>query len=681
MTDLYKEALLEARKLKEIAEEDAKKSIIEALSPYVKKIITKQINESTNQEFIFNEEEEQPMETGLELDSPDLGDQDMSAPIEDPNSVNVELPSADSDGKLVVDVDSLFITEPTAPVEPELEVSPEQPEESDQEIDLQNQVPTAASTNLQNLSESYSSWKNMFLETSEKIDKVYFSNKTPKILSESLKEKLFVLLESLDQLKEKGLIKSEQAKINENKLEFLFIKLKEANLNNSYLKKDQKEEQNMTSLKEYAAKLFAESFSEESENEVNQDTTASAKHAAKMSGVSPEVDLTEEMDVQKSEEQWADAEPTLDEKDQDKVIEEALAALEEEVEAEGHAGFGDTDEEPCVEPMLEVDEMELQEAIKQIKKESIKKKMAKLKEEKTKEGDQGSAKPVGGDDSSKKNLEKPLAKSNLSPVEELMAEESDMEGMDMLDDGEDESFGFDEDDDADLVLDINLPDEVEDALADVDVDVLKDIQVSLGDVNLGDDEAGEVEEPEAGEEPSDDMEDKELLVDDENEEPEAGVEDDMAMEMNLMKESVTRSQAKNKLLEAKLNKTVKLASNLKKEVSGLKAELQEANLFIAKNVYFTKFLQRGDLSKSNLTKIVEHLDRARNVQEAKEIYTKIKTKLAESAAASKKLTGSSSKVTRSGSAVSLNESVVHEDGLVIDPKRWQKLANIKTNDE
>jgi len=343
--------------------------------------------------------------------------------------------------------------------------------------------------------------------------------------------------------------------------------------------------------------------------------------------------------------------------------------------------------------MLEIDENELKEAIRQIKKESLKRKMAKLQEEKVKEGDQGSAKPLGGDNPAKKNLNKKPGKTNLKPVEALMAEETELEDMDMLDD---EVLDVEEDlnGDADMVLNIDLPDEVEDALSDIDTSVLNDIDVSLGDINIGsngeeeledfdseeDFEADEVEGDDEVSEvdvkvPEED-DDRELLVDDdEEEEP----KEDEALKA--LQESYKRSKTKGKLLETRLTETVKLASNLKKEVSNLKSELKEANLFIAKNVYFTKFLQRGDLTKANLSKIVEHLDRARTVQEAKEIYTKIKNKLAESVTASNKLIGSSSKVTKSGSAVSLNESVNHEDGFVIDPKRWQKLANIKVNDE
>lgn len=701
MSDLLREALLEAKKIKEIAEQDATKSVVDALSPYIKNIISKQITEASGHEFLFQEEEETTDTSGLDLTSdPTVGDKSMEAPIQTGASmsggqdvVNAAMPG--QDGLITINVEDLFATDTSAvpalstpaPNEtPMTDVAPEAspevapattPDEENVGIDLPVEDESKP------IMESFDSWKNGFLEVSEKVDMVYFAKEVPSIVTESIKNKLFSLLENLDFLKEKGKINSEQRKMNENKLDFLFMKLKDAENSNSYIKKVQKEDESMTSLKEYAAKLFAESFEGK---ETNHKPTASAKHAADVSGVAPGVDLgVASKSSGKKEEHWDEVAPSLDEKDQDKVIEEALAAVHEEVEAEGSAGYGDTDEKPSVEPMLEIDEKELQEAIRQLKKESIKKKMAKLKENtKVPEGDQGSVKPVGGKDPAQKNLNNKPGKSNLKDVPELTMEDVDLlaggEGED-LELGDDLSGDVDgvggEAGEADLTIDIDLPVELEDMLADIDPSVADGIDVSLGDVNLGGDEEGSElgGESEGGDE---------LLLDteDEGSEDELEVEDDVGSEeMDLMKESVNKLNGKTKLLESKLVSVAKVAKSLQTENKTLKAELQEANLFIAKNVYFTKFLQRGDLSKTNLTKIVDYLDRAKTVNEAKEIYSKIKVKLAESAAASTKLTGSASQATKSGSAVSLNESVSHDESDVIDRKRWQFLANIKSNDE
>lgn len=707
MTDLYKEALLEAKKIKELAEEDAKKSIMEAISPYIKDIISKKINESSEHDFLFHEEEEtlDTLDTaGEELSAGPMGDQPNEAPIQIGKSedvVNATMPGAD--GMITVSVEDLFKDAPETGVpQPEPEIPEEVPQAS---VPVTEPVeePMGEAPGL--YMESFDDWKINLLETSEKIDRVFFSKKSSSIVRESLKNKLFSLMESLDSLKEKGKVNSETAKINENKLEFLFLKLKDGNLDNSYLKEDQKEENYMASLKEYAAKLFAESFAEEGTKDgTNCETTASAKHAADVSGVGPGVDLglNEEMlpvgdtDVADAlpgtdpkpgtPEQWAEGEASLSETNQDKVIEEALDALGEEVEAEGHAGFGDSSEKPSVEPMLEMDEAELKEAIAEWKAKKA------MMQEKVEEGDQGSVDPEGGHEPAKKHLDdKPKADTGLEEVDELtMKEEADLMGLDAdpaatPDAGlPGDDLGMGDDVDADMVINIDLPDEVEDALADVDMSALDDISVSLADVdvNSGNETGADpmsappvsaepaLDAPATGTEPAPELD----ASDGEGEE-----EDDMMeTKMSALMESVKKLENEKKLLESKVKNNASIAKKLKEQSDDYKTQLVEANLFIAKNVYFTKFLQKGTLSQTNLKKIVEHLDRAKTVSQAKEIYNLINKKLAESAAASKKLTGSSSAATSSGSAVSLNESVSHNDGEFIEVERFKKLAGIKS---
>ena len=55
MTELYKEALAEAKKLKQLAEEDAKKKIIEQVTPFIKKMIVQEAAD-----FFTEESEEAP---------------------------------------------------------------------------------------------------------------------------------------------------------------------------------------------------------------------------------------------------------------------------------------------------------------------------------------------------------------------------------------------------------------------------------------------------------------------------------------------------------------------------------------------------------------------------------------------------------------------------------------------
>jgi hypothetical protein len=141
---------------------------------------------------------------------------------------------------------------------------------------------------------------------------------------------------------------------------------------------------------------------------------------------------------------------------------------------------------------------------------------------------------------------------------------------------------------------------------------------------------------------------------------------------------------KLKLAEASLNKARKLLEQRNNEKKELEEQLQETNLFTAKAVYLNKFLMREGLSRKVQRQIVEHLDKAATIAEAKVVYNRIKTKLNESASTSQQLGGSSSKVATPGS-VKLNESSQPEQTQTenqslnegFDLTRWKKLANIK----
>lgn len=725
MSDLYKESLIEAQKLLETAKEAAEKTVVEKMAPQIKEIISEQISSN-----FFIEEDGDTV--GLGLGQSALGDTMGAAPIATPGADSfgaTQVPG--DDGLVTFTLDSLLGDQgpadvgaapmgttppistpdqvgPEMPVEPTDAISAEPPMDGD--LPLPEDEPLGMTYPE---SVTLDSYKSKLHEASEKIDLAFHKGELPLIVKESLKNRLFGLLKQLDLLKKQGKISVSEAKLNENKLEFLFVKLKDANLTNSYIEKHHKDT-DMTSLKEFAAKLWEEStYADEAKADgTEQETTASAKHAADQSGISPELGQSGPEDVKAKEEdgnpggineemlpgsagsvdeeplpgtdpepgeekQWAKGEASLDEKDQDKVIEEALASLSEENTAdaeteanddvaEGAAGFGDTHEDPAVEPFdggksstknesveFEVDEAELKEALDSIRKEGIQGKLAALAEasdgkdvESWEDGE-----PEGGDDPSHKNL-----KEMSMPME--MEMDDDLGGeMDMELEGEPT--------DADLVLHIELPDAVEDALASVDVSAMDDVDVELADVNLGA-EAGpvgdEVVPP---------------VVDDVVETEPPMQDEEYMHEMKKIKEAYAALEKKAALSEARLKKAKGMIAEHKEARTHLEAELKEANLFMAKNICLTKFMQRGDLNKNSLAKIVDYLDRAKTVNEAHEIYKKIKIKLQENA--SKKLAGSSSQVTSPGSATgALNESAQHHNsGDAIDVARWQKLAGMK----
>jgi hypothetical protein len=769
MSDLFTEAVRDAQKLREIAESDAKNAIVEKLAPYIKEMIAKEVSGQSDFYFeqdenpIPEEEEEQlaapqpPADPqGLQGPTPTaepaattdamqpddlgagLGDQPEQAPLtpEGEEVMNATMP--DEEGKITIDFEDLFVDDgsvtidqselgklapvqaigaPPAPagdLAPELETpaepAPVAPEVAGEEEPVEElELPVESVT--------YPEFQRVFSNIAERIDRVFFSESVSDINRETLKQRLFDLLETIDVMKNGGLITTKQARLQENKLEFLFLKLKEAGLHNSYNMNNSDKDTNMKSLKEFAAKLF-----EEDEN-LAKDSQSSgesgmpvddeySEHAADVSGVDPKLGSRKDVGVAAKDETplaedsvadadpisgdvegehgWEEGEPVVDEEDQDETVtrdmSEASARpgdqeLPDEDVAEGHAGFGDTDEEPETAGLAaesvsyEVDPDELAEAVRDIRRESIKEKMSKLKE--ASDGAEAESwedgEPEGGEDGSLENLED--KNHDNKKLKEGTMEEENLGEMDMpvemdMDSGEEDDLG--DGGEADLVLSVDLPPEVEEELADLglgDEDVSVDVELNLG--GLGDEDEVEVVDDEGPEGPGSEEEDM-VLAD------EAVSPSEMAYEAKFR-----HSVRKNKLLEKKVGKAAKLLEEKNSELQNLKKQLVETNLFTAKAVCYSRFLQRAltekSLGKKALQQIVEHLDKGRTVAETKAIYGAIKRKLDEHATASRKLDGSSSKVTKPGSA-NLNEGAdpqaSQQDPNGQTAARWQMLAGI-----
>jgi hypothetical protein len=673
MSELYKEALAETKKIKELAEADAKRKIIEEVSPFIKQMIVKETA------FFFEEEEPAPsmevsseatpiVPTGATATSPDseievveaeksVGTSDplgiMSKTLKDLVGEEGKI-AIDSTGKItiepatvsVVDVADTETTEeptseigagspapqelapppasasepaaptpaapaPMAPVAGPVEPAPEQPAAP---------VP---------LAENYRAFQINLGETALKIDEMYFSKKPSKLLAESLKNKLFGLLENLDYLNESGKINKTQFVLNEKKLEFLFEKLKEAKTGNSYNVKGNKD---MGSLKEFASKLF-----EGEEKSLAHDAASSGKtgvavhsaasaHAKKVSGVAPGVDLFDN--------------------------EETVEALE----GEALPGSGDAEDpdgwenaEPgALEETLELNEAELLEAVRALREGKGKEK--KVVKENYDELEEGVTISLGLPD----DLDLDASDITLS-----VEEEEDMEDME---DSEEEDMESDEED-----------------MEDMESDEEGEIELEL-DAEEGEEEEEE-EEEEGEEEEEEEME----------EEGASMLYGEKGMEEALM-ESVLRSRngKRAKLLESKLHQTVKAASKVKKlaesrnrELATMKSEMAETNLFLSKVLLLNKFLQREDLSQKQKQVIVEHLDRAQTIAEAKEIYVKIKNKLNEAAERGTLRTGSASAPVSSGAASFkvISESANKANDIVLGtPERWALLVKGRKDD-
>lgn len=668
MSDLYKEALADAAKIREVAEQDARNAILERISPYIKQMIAK---ESSN--FLLTEQEDLAMDmTSTETDTT-VPSSTPIVPSDESNLTNVSMP--DASGKITLSFDDLFAksgediinptdvsvgssteiataTPPAAPpamdnaempaipapppVEPAATEIPAAPPAEAGPVPAPETAGVAAPTEEEPTLPSppaplaeIKSIKNFELQLAEmavKIDRMY-TTKVSALTQDAYKTKLFSLLEQLDKLAANKAITPRQAQLNENRLEFLFLHLKEANLNNSYKTKDK--DTTMTTLKEFAAKLF-ESADEE---RLGQDSKTSGEtglpthkkateHAQSVDGVQADLFAggAKTVEARHAAAGTVDAEALegLDGKEgewEKALMEEVEAALRDELDAHEER----PEEVPAAvkdSGYFEINEAALRNAVAKLRKESADKK-AKLKEQ--------------------------------------------AEGM-----------GVDED----MVLSVELPDEVEEQLADEELDV--DVMFSGEEEEMGDEEVVDLDM--SGEEGMGSEEEEMLLTDEEEGEEEM---DEMAMKPMMESRRVRKA-----LLEARTRevKARRLAEAKRAEAATLKQEMAETNLFLSKLVYLNKFLVREDLSRKVKQQIVDHLDRASTIAEAKEIYGKIVKKLDEAAAAqTAPVVGSASKPTTAGSA-RLNESVTRaatSDGSA-DPvigtfEKWQILANIKKN--
>ena len=113
------------------------------------------------------------------------------------------------------------------------------------------------------------------------------------------------------------------------------------------------------------------------------------------------------------------------------------------------------------------------------------------------------------------------------------------------------------------------------------------------------------------------------------------------------------------------------SNRLVKENRELKKQLAEMNLFNAKLLYVNKLIQNRNVSSKQQRAIVEALDNAKTIREAKLVYEGLTRSLNNKKSLSegtRRVLGSSSKPTRSGSAT-VNEST--------QTNRWATLAGIK----
>ena len=139
--------------------------------------------------------------------------------------------------------------------------------------------------------------------------------------------------------------------------------------------------------------------------------------------------------------------------------------------------------------------------------------------------------------------------------------------------------------------------------------------------------------------------------------------------------SVTRFNKLSKTLEEGLTKNVRSNSNVNPGASAgtdtLSKKLAETNLLNAKLLFTNKLLQAESLTARQKAQIIEQLDSAETIREAKLVYESLSKALMKprTTVTEGRILGSSSQATRPASTQTLNEGV--------EAERWAKLAGIK----
>ncbi len=143
-----------------------------------------------------------------------------------------------------------------------------------------------------------------------------------------------------------------------------------------------------------------------------------------------------------------------------------------------------------------------------------------------------------------------------------------------------------------------------------------------------------------------------------------------ALEVSKKAVKAAKSEREARVEEARRNRDLKAQLTESERANAtLREQLEEVNLFNAKLLYVNKLMQNRDLTPRQQRAVVESLDAAKSVREAKLLYTSLTESLKTKAGAVNegRVLGSSSRSTKSGSAV--NESV--------EVDRWAILAGIK----
>jgi hypothetical protein len=139
--------------------------------------------------------------------------------------------------------------------------------------------------------------------------------------------------------------------------------------------------------------------------------------------------------------------------------------------------------------------------------------------------------------------------------------------------------------------------------------------------------------------------------------------------MPKLESAFRNASRKNRMLESKMK-------DYKKALRGMKNQLSEMNLFNAKLLYANKLMQNRDLSIKQQRNIVESLDEAKTLGEAKILFESLSKSLVKSAPRSgSAMNESAQRNVIGGSSRPVSSAQPMNEGVALD--RWATLAGIK----
>ena len=145
---------------------------------------------------------------------------------------------------------------------------------------------------------------------------------------------------------------------------------------------------------------------------------------------------------------------------------------------------------------------------------------------------------------------------------------------------------------------------------------------------------------------------------------------------NLREGRASRSENADAQKVSRTNrKLVAEVAQYKKALNGMKGQLQEMNLFNAKLLYANKLMQNRNLTLSQQKKIVESLDGAKSLREAKILFEGIVNALNKQNKASKNLTEGTTRRILGESSRSTRSAQPANNRVEVD--RWAALAGLK----